>query len=235
MSKKGIVYILTNPCLEGWVKIGMTQRQDIEERLRELNSPANIPLSYRCYATYSVENPLEVEKRIHSIIDKIDGRLHAKETLASGKIRQREFFKISPEKAYGIFKDIATLRGDIDQLRPYAPNNQEVEEQEIVESSDFARRRNCTFAELNILPGEEIAFLYNDAIVAQTADEKNQVFYNGEKYSVSGLARKILTETYGWSSHPVNGWSFFTKDGVTLSDLRFELEGETDADILTEE
>ena len=48
----GFVYILTNPCLDGWVKIGMTERDDIESRLMELNSPTNIPLSYRCYATY---------------------------------------------------------------------------------------------------------------------------------------------------------------------------------------
>ena len=48
----GFVYILTNPCLDGWVKIGMTERDDIESSLRELNSPTNIPLSYRCYATY---------------------------------------------------------------------------------------------------------------------------------------------------------------------------------------
>lgn len=27
----GIVYILTNPCLDGWVKIGMTERNDIEK------------------------------------------------------------------------------------------------------------------------------------------------------------------------------------------------------------
>lgn len=29
----GMVYILTNPCLDGWVKIGMTERNDIERRL----------------------------------------------------------------------------------------------------------------------------------------------------------------------------------------------------------
>ncbi|MCH5256024.1 MAG: GIY-YIG nuclease family protein [Lachnospiraceae bacterium] len=68
----GLVYILTNPCLDGWVKIGMTQRNDIERRLQELNSPTNILLSYRCYATYEVDNPAEVEKRIHSIIDRIE-------------------------------------------------------------------------------------------------------------------------------------------------------------------
>ena len=40
---EGLVYILTNPCLEGWVKIGMTGRNDIERRLQELNAPTNIP------------------------------------------------------------------------------------------------------------------------------------------------------------------------------------------------
>lgn len=76
---KGIVYILTNPCLDGWVKIGMTERNDIERRLKELNTPTNIPLSYRCYAVYEVDNPSEVEKNIHSIIDRIDYSLHARE------------------------------------------------------------------------------------------------------------------------------------------------------------
>ena len=54
----GLVYIMTNPCLDGWVKIGMTERDDIEDRLKELNTPANIPLTFRCYATYEVDNPL---------------------------------------------------------------------------------------------------------------------------------------------------------------------------------
>ena len=30
---KGLVYILTNPCLDGWVKIEMTERNDIKRRL----------------------------------------------------------------------------------------------------------------------------------------------------------------------------------------------------------
>ena len=28
--EKGLVYILTNPCLDGWVKIGMTDWNDRE-------------------------------------------------------------------------------------------------------------------------------------------------------------------------------------------------------------
>lgn len=219
----GLVYILTNPCLDGWVKIGMTQRNDIERRLKELNAPTNIPLSYRCYATYEVDNPAEVEKRIHSLIDRIDDSLHAREQLENGRIREREFFKISPEAAYGIFKDIAILRNDVEKLTLYTPTLSQSQEQEFAERR--TKRSNNSFKLLNIEVGEEITFLYDDNIKATVLNEKNQIEYDGEFYSVTALACKILVEKYAWSDNlHVNGWRFFTKEGVTLSDLRDRIE-----------
>ncbi len=226
---KGLVYILTNPCLDGWVKIGMTERNDIESRLQELNSPTNIPLSYRCYAVYEVENPLEVEKRIHHIIDMVDDSLHAREQLNNGRIREREFFKISPETAYNIFNEIAGLRGDTNKLKLYKPTPEETQEQEIVART--TRRSNCSFKLLNIAVGEEITFLYDDTITAKVIDDKNQVEYEGEPYSVSGLARKLLIEKCGRPENTsVDGWSLFTKDGLLLTDLRDRIESATEED-----
>lgn len=220
---RGLVYILTNPCLDGWVKIGMTERNDIERRLQELNSPPNIPLSYRCYATYEVENPLEVERRIHSLIDRVDDSLHAREQLNNGRVREREFFKISPETAYGIFKDIAVLRGDANKLKLYTPTLDQSQEQELAENR--TKRSNNSFELLNINVGEEISFLYDDTIVAKVLNRKNQVEFDGVQYSVTGLARKILFERFDWAENlHVNGWRFFTKDGVSLSDLRDNIE-----------
>ncbi len=220
---KGLVYIVTNPCLDGWVKIGMTERNDIERRLQELNSPPNIPLSYRCYAVYEVENPLEVEKRIHSIIDKVDDSLHAREQLNNGRIREREFFKISPETAYGIFKDIASLRGDANKLKLYTPTLEQFQEQEIAEGR--TKRSNNSFKLLNINVGEEITFLYDDTITAKVINDKNKIEYGGDIYSVTALACKLLIERYGWSENlHVNGWRYFAKDGVSLSDLRDSIE-----------
>ena len=220
---KGIVYILTNPCLDGWVKIGMTERNDIERRLKELNTPTNIPLSYRCYAVYEVDNPSEVEKNIHSIIDRIDYSLHAREQLENGRIREREFFTISPETAYGIFKDISNLRGDFDSLKLYKPTCDEMKELEIAENK--SKRANSSFKLLNIAVGEKIAFLYDDNIEAEVIDEKNHIKYDGDKYTVTGLASKILTEQYNWNEETrSNGWRFFVKDGIALSDLRDMIE-----------
>lgn len=87
------------------------------------------------------------------------------------------------------------------------------------------KRSNNSFALLGIGVGEEISFLYDDALIARVVDRKNQVEFDGERYSVTGLAKKILIEQYGWSDNiHVNGWRYFTKDGVTLRNLRDDLE-----------
>ena len=111
-----------------------------------------------------MENPLEVEKRIHSIIDRVDDSLHAREQLNNGRIREREFFKISPETAYGIFKDIASLRGDTNKLKLYTPTLEQSQEQEIAERK--TKRSNNSFKLLNIAVGEEIIFLFDYAVKA---------------------------------------------------------------------
>lgn len=215
----GYVYILTNPCLDGWVKIGMTERDDIEIRLNELNAHANLPLSYRCYAVYKADNPKFVEKHVHSLIDRINPTLHAREQLQNGRVREREFFKMSPEAAYGILHDIAMLRNDIDNLQIRPPTPEEAEEEEMAESRN--RRTNNSFRLLNISVGTEIVLLFDDTVSATVVNGKNKVKYLGEEYSVSGLARKLLIAHREWSvASKVNGWRYFTKDGITLSDLR---------------
>lgn len=162
------------------------------------------------------------------LIDRVDDSLHAREQLRNGRIREREFFKISPETAYGIFKDIAALRGDLDKLKLYTPTAVQSQEQEFADRR--TKRVNNSFQLLQISVGEEIKFLYDDAIVAKVLDAKNHVEYDGARYSVTGLAAKILSEKYGWADNlHVNGWKYFTKDGITLSDMRSNIENE-DAD-----
>ena len=216
---KGIVYVLTNPSLDGWVKIGMSERNNIDERLAELNRPENIPLSYRAHAIYDVENPREVEKHIHNLFDQIDETLHARETLASGKIRQREFFRISPERAFAVLESIASLRGDINNLKLIPPNEEQIAEEQIMEHS--FRRPPFRFEMLQIPIGSELKFVFNEDCVCYTKDMINRIEYEGEEYSISGLAKKLLVEQRGWlSGASVTGPRYFTYKGNTLSDLR---------------
>ena len=115
------------------------------------------------------------------------------------------------------------MRGDTSKLKLYAPTLEQSQEQEIAERK--TKRSNNSFKLLNIAVGEEITFLYDDAVTAKVLNDKNQVEYEGESYSVTKLACKLLIERYGWSENfHVNGWMYFTKDGISLSDLRDSIE-----------
>lgn len=215
---RGIVYILTNPCLDGWVKIGMTDRNDIDRRLHELNSPANIPLSFRAYATYEVENPYAVEQSIHKIIDIIDNSLHAREQLSSGRVREREFFQMSAEAAYAVLLEIAKLRGDTDALTLVAPTEEQQEEEEISEG----RRAPFAFDMVDIPVGSELTYV-NDSSIRCTVCSNKHVQYQGEEYSLTALAVKLL----GWApGTAVQGPKRFKYGNETLWDRRLRLETE---------
>ena len=47
MKEQGIVYVLTNPCMPGIVKIGMTEKQSIEKRMKDLYG-TGVPLPFVC-------------------------------------------------------------------------------------------------------------------------------------------------------------------------------------------
>ncbi|NCB44913.1 MAG: GIY-YIG nuclease family protein [Clostridia bacterium] len=215
------VYIFKNDSLDGWVKIGKTD--DVESRLRSLNSSTALPYSFRCYAAYEVDDAKNVEEHIHGLIDAIDGSLRSREERKGGGTRTREFFKMEPETAYLVFSHVANLRGNPQKLIEYEPTEEEAKIESIVTDR---RLKNTTFKSLGISIGTEIAFLYNKNIVAKVADDKNQVQYESNTSSVSDLALRLLVKEKGWSSKSVNGWNFFTINGIVLKALRGTSEGE---------
>ena len=220
MSNKGIVYILTNPCLDGWVKIGMSEKDDIQDRLDELNNPSNIPLSFRAYVIYRVENPLAVEKCIHSLIDTIDDTLRAIEQRDNGRNRKREFFKISPEKAFEIFRQIALLRGDSEFLGMVEPTEADQRVDEIMQQ----KRPRLNLKEIGI-PDQSMLTFVNDESITCVADiENNKLIYEGTPYSLSALAKKLLNEKCGWHINSIAGGSYFKYNGETLNDIRNNME-----------
>lgn len=199
----------------------------LKKRLQELNSPTNIPLSYRCYAVYEVNNPLKLKREFTALSIELTIHYMQGSNLIMVVLGKR-IFKISPETAYGVFKDIAILRNDLENLKLYTPTLSQSQEEELAESR--TKRSNNSFKLLNIKIGERINFLYDENIVAKVSSDKNRVEFNGETYSVTALAIKILVEKYGWAENShVNGWRYFTKDGLALSDLRDRIEStETD-------
>lgn len=126
MQEKGYIYILTNPSFKEWVKIGYAD--NVEERVRVMNSHETTPFAFRIYATYEVSERLQ-DKSVHSLIDLINPTLRSREVI-EGKSRVREFYAISPEEAYAILEKIAKINGLEKNLKLYKPTNQQVKDEE---------------------------------------------------------------------------------------------------------
>ena len=103
----GYVYIMTNPGFKEYVKIGYAK--NVEERLNTLNASSAVPFSFRVYATYKVTSELS-DKEVHKIIDNLNPELRTKEN-EGGKKRVREFFTMTPERAFSILESIAKING----------------------------------------------------------------------------------------------------------------------------
>lgn len=86
---KGLVYLLTNPAMPGIVKIGLTTRDDMQQRLNELFT-TGVPVPFDCVFACEVDDCKAVEDALHIAFG--PNRIHPK----------REFFKIEPEQPLAI-------------------------------------------------------------------------------------------------------------------------------------
>ena len=85
-SKKGTVYVLTNPSFTGMVKIGYTTRT-AEKRAKEL-SGTSTPTPFQVfYESPLIDSPRELERSVH--------KKFANDRITNG----REFFAITPQQA----------------------------------------------------------------------------------------------------------------------------------------
>ena len=92
------VYLLSNPSIPDWVKIGRTK--SINDRLNQLYN-TSVPLPFNLETsieTPSLKKSLIVEQSIHSIIDTINPSLR-KDTPAY----RREFFKLTVNQGLKVF------------------------------------------------------------------------------------------------------------------------------------
>jgi len=129
----GEIYILVNPAFSDLVKIGYAN--DVEKRVKSFNRNSGLPDPYHIYATYKVKKRLE-DLKLHNLIDSLDSDLrHAK---------NREFYEMSPEKAYGILSAIAQINGD-EELLELNPLQDDFFDKEVTvnEKSGTSLKKNC--------------------------------------------------------------------------------------------
>ncbi|MBN1281920.1 MAG: GIY-YIG nuclease family protein [Alphaproteobacteria bacterium] len=221
---KEIVYILTNPSLNGWIKIGFTAKDDITDRLNALNNSEAIPLDFRVYAVLYCDNAHKTEGLIHDLFDNINPELHAIEQRANGKMRKKEFFQISPEKAYEVMDTIVKFAPEKYELVIEKATKEQQEIENIVEEvSQKEKRTRTTFKMLGIPIGAELVFSKDSNVKCIVVDEINTVKYNDEEFSISNLAWKLTGRSRDTG---VNGFYEFLYEDERLWDRRMRLETE---------
>ena len=217
---KGYIYILTNPSFRDWVKIGYAD--NVEERVRQLNSSECTPFAFRIYATYEVNARL-LDKKMHIIIDKLNRNLRSVDEY-NGHQRVREFFAISPEDAYAIFEAMAEINDCPERLKKWALSTDDIREQEIAEilaeEMEIKRRvrgANCTFDFWGISAGAVLEHAENPAIKCTVIDSKS-IEYNGEIMSMTRLA-KLISGKESTSHGPGYIAQHFMYNGELLKDI----------------
>lgn len=210
-KKGGVIYILTNPAFPEWIKIGFTT--NLKKRVDDLNRSPAVPFAFRVYATYETQASLK-DKEVHKIIDILSPQLRAREKL-NDKMREREFFTMDAEDAYQILYSIARITGTEQCLKKLQQDAQSEAEENAVKAM---RRASFTFSMVNIEPGCKIEFTNDGNIKAVVTGDKT-VEYEGETYSLSGLAQVLLN-----TEQALQGPKYFKYAGKLLTDLRDELE-----------
>lgn len=217
MSKKGVIYILTNPSFKEYVKIGYAT--DIEKRLKTLNRSETIPFAFRVYATYDVDTEL-TDKELHRLIDTLNPDLRTIETF-DGKTRTKEFYAMTPEDAYGLLESIAKISGTSNRLRRMKPEGHEELDEKIAEEvREEARRGPFRFSDVGIAAGSRIQYIEDPSIEPEVIDDRH-ISYDGQTTSLSALAQSLK----GFK-HPVQGTVYFSFQGEILDDRRKRMEKE---------
>lgn len=202
---EGIVYILTNAAMPGYIKIGLTQQNDVALRVKQLDN-TSLPLPFECYYSARVPDCRRLERTLHFVFGEKRAR------------RNREFFNVSPDLVKAIIDLVAIGEVQIsDAEQDISP-----EERRDIE----AEQQRRSLAALGIEPGTMLAFL-KDPEVTCLAHDSRKVLFRGEIMSLSRAALSAINEM-GFDWPTANGFEYWTLDGQKLSNLPF-VTGEGEA------
>lgn len=193
---EGYVYILTNAAMPGYIKIGLTQQDDVASRVKQLDN-TSLPLPFECYFAARVPDCARVERTLHFVFG---------EKRARGN---REFFTAQPDLVKAIIELVA-----IEDVSP-TDAEQDITPQERREIEAEQQRR--TLAGLGLEAGAVLTFLKDPEVTCEVHDSR-KVSFRGE---VMSLSRAALTAIHdmGFTWPTANGFEYWTSNGVKLSEL----------------
>lgn len=195
-EKYEIVYVLKNEAMPNLIKIGKTQRKDLQERMSELYS-TGVPFPFECLWAGEVKDCTKIENIIHNAFRY--NRVNPK----------REFFNIEPDQVIPLLQELA-----VNELTSYVDKalNKGVTKEEQNATKQF-HRPMLNFEEMGIPVGSNLVYVKNSEIVIKTINAKKVIFGHDE-YSLTALTRKLLDLPYNVA--PCRYWVF---EGKNLQDI----------------
>lgn len=200
----GIVYLLTNPFMPGIVKIGMTSKNDLQQRMKELYT-TGVPVPFECQYACKVKL---------SHMAKLESALH--DTFAPQRINaNREFFQILPAQAMAILKfiDLYTLGDATVEVKEEIDKDMTSDDKIAVDKAK-KKRPSLNFYEMGLHDGDKLVFTEDSTTVAVITSAKKISFGNEHDTSLTAVTTKLLGKSY--SVQPTKWW---THDGINLSDI----------------
>ena len=173
----GIVYLLSNPCMPGLVKIGMTKQEDLEKRMKELYT-TGVPVAFKCEFACRVNNKdcAKIEKALHTAFE--PQRIN----------KNREFFKINVEQARAILE--LFHHPDVTEDVSEEIENDLTEEDKVASYKAQAKRPPLNYYEMGIHQGDILKWKDDPSITVKVISDR-KVSYNGEEVSISALSAQL--------------------------------------------
>lgn len=208
-DNKGIVYVLANSAMPGLVKIGMTTRESIDTRMKELYS-TGVPVPFDCvYACeVKVSDCAKIEKALHKAFE--PNRINA----------NREFFSIKPEQATAIL-ELFDRKDITNEVTAEIENDLTVDDKVASEKIKSARRPPLNYKEMGITIGSKLLFT-KDLTVEVVISGDKRVTYQGEEKSLTAVTKQLLGITH--ALQPTAYWTFEGKNLRDIYDETYSLE-----------
>ncbi len=192
---KGYVYILSNPSIFGLIKIGFTERENVVERIKELNSASGVPEPFSLEATFNSSRPKDSEKLIHKKLEKFRYS------------RQREFFKIPLKDAINTIMKLLNSNPFYIKDEKMLLTKEETAEREILQQEETIKKKNNNIEKLyksglNYYFGKGVetdyrksAELLKEAAIEGHAEAQ---YFLGNAYSNGEVFLQNFEDAYYW-------------------------------------
>ncbi len=210
-TQHGTVYLLTNPVTPGLVKIGMTTRQEVDKRMKELYT-TGVPVPFECPFACRVKKTdcAKIEKALHTAF--APDRVNA----------NREFFRINVEQA----KAILELFHHEDFTEAF---KDEIEDDLTQDDKDAVkkakpRRPPLNFHEMGLHDGDKLIFVEDPPISAEIIGPKRVCCGSDNNISLTALTTKLRNLNY--ACQPTPWWAFNGKNLNDIYDETYPIEEE---------